>query len=905
MEAQQPTLAPALRASSELSDSAVLTTQHIFESLRDRKGILYAIGCEDNGAWKNPVSTKKVLVTASSTYRGTPAMVADHTFACQIFYTDNIPYSWVRIDFKGASVCPNYYSMAHRAGFDGYYLRDWQLQASNDAQQWVVLREHKADESLNKKSLVAAWPLEGATTGYRYFQVVIAPNGNSNSTNALILSCFELYGTLRRPASPPASVSSLPTATSRTGPQGPTGTWQTVADGSCPLPFRVVAPGRATLRQPPQVVESNTELSPLHTGLVVAVTWQGGSIQMADTADSRGLVTYHKSDVWVDDKKVKQLPREGDVVSFYIAMDEITKKEKAEQVTVINRQLSAPDASLGVADTAVMASTAAPLPSGATEDSFGSSDMIDGTDEAGGDSGIPLNPVARLSTPHSTEGSNEQPGPADSQSLDGGPQSASVGHNTETKSSFLFEHCTGQVVFVSVPTGQIKIDGAPDDASTIPYHYSDVWDDGKCVKQFPRVGDTVSCYIGIDPKTKKEKAENVKVICKRQQTEDGPARTQVRQTIQNARNRAAANTAQAGIFRPTPTGPTASSRSAAGTPVPYASPNLTESQAPHSGVSEMHSFRPPMFDGGMGGLQGYSALPVQVGRMPLSFGHPQPMVPPHNFHHHPQGMVPAVPQLQHPAPMLPSRVFPARPTGPFSGFVPTATPPKVQFNAFAPVAASPSRPAAPPLSPYSGTVPAPSAVHRMQYQDGAAPLLFSVGAARVSPPQSPSPSPSTGLSMSTTSSVGTLNASGCEADMFGRSTPGDVTAHFTPSPASVSPFEDGLKSVDVDTLACMPAEAVPEEYHCRTPMKKNSGLSTWTADDLLHLTSASYLTTPERVQRQRAGHEAMDNLLPRSPIIGDILRSAGDEARDEPLDHDLLSGESALVALHAVSVVDF
>lgn len=42
--------------------------------------------------------------------------------------------------------------------------------------------------------------------------------------------------------------------------------------------------------------------------------------------------------------------------------------------------------------------------------------------------------------------------------------------------------------------------------------------------------------------------------------------------------------------------------------------------------------------------------------------------------------------------------------------------------------------------------------------------------------------------------------------MFGRSTPGDVTAHFTPSPASVSPFEDGLKSVDVDTLACMPAE---------------------------------------------------------------------------------------------------
>ena len=36
-----------------------------------------------------------------------------------------------------------HFHQAHRAGFDGYYLRDWQLQASNDAQHWVVLRDHK------------------------------------------------------------------------------------------------------------------------------------------------------------------------------------------------------------------------------------------------------------------------------------------------------------------------------------------------------------------------------------------------------------------------------------------------------------------------------------------------------------------------------------------------------------------------------------------------------------------------------------------------------------------------------------------------------------------------------------------------------------------------------------------
>jgi hypothetical protein len=48
----------------------------------------------------------------------------------------------------------------------------------------------------------------------------------------------------------------------------------------------------------------------------------------------------------------------------------------------------------------------------------------------------------------------------------------------------------------------------------------------------------------------------------------------------------------------------------------------------------------------------------------------------------------------------------------------------------------------------------------------------------------------------------------------------------------------------------------------------------------------------------------LEALLPRSPIIGDILQATGDES-ESPQEHDLLSGESAMAALHAVSVVDF
>eukprot|EP00667_Euglena_gracilis_P001992 EG_transcript_1992 len=887
-------------------------TEHVFESIRDKKGILYAIGCEDSGSWKNPVSTKKVTVTASSTYRGTPSMVADHTFACQIFYTDNKPYSWVRIDFKGASVCPNHYSMAHRAGFDGYYLRDWQLQASNDAQQWVVLQEHKGDEALNKKSLVAAWPIEGCQTFYRYFQVVIAPNGNSNNTNALILSCFELYGTLKRPiVHPPAPEQACPLS-SIASANG----WQTCADGSRPLPFRVVAATRSTMRPgttPFGNGEPNValpEATALCKGRVVSVSWQGGSIQLLDYPESSEFVPYHKSDVWVDDKKVKQLPREGDLVSFYIVVDEITKKEKAEQVTVVNHQRKASAPGLSIPDGVILS---APIPAqlvggmeaqapDATEG--GLKVAVRKSISKATENATKLNPEAPSFTPkfaadpptlHSTDAIlNTETDPS--------PVTTSGSVQLEPKSSFLFEHCTGRVVQVSVPTGQIQIDGAPEGAPTIPYHYSDVWDDGKCVKQFPRVGDTVSCYIGIDPKTKKEKAENVKVICKKQHSDDAPERIQVRQTIQNARYRAAANVANV-TFRGTgiPNGGAPSTQRIG---PPFAAPPMFfDHPVPRVGP-DVHATAYGMQDPNMTNYISPRAfahppmpvMPNQVPRCPLPFGYPQPPA---------VNMSPMLPQafannppVQQPMLLGYPNQFPMG-----NGMGPVSTPTKgflPQYSTFAPVVGSPNRGGvgAPLTPPSSAVLPAASPILPMQYTEGASPMLYSVGASRNSPPQSPSPSPSTGLSLSSNSSLGTLNASCSEVEACPQSL--DMPAHTTPSPASQSPFDNFheellQKSVEYETM-----HGLMEEYSCRTPEKRYSGLSAWTAGDIFGLPGS------DRLKKARAGHhDALETLLPRSPIIGDILRPTDDEHQDELLDHDLLSGDSALVALHAVSVLDF
>eukprot|EP00668_Euglena_longa_P007328 GGOE01008766.1.p1 GENE.GGOE01008766.1~~GGOE01008766.1.p1 ORF type:complete len:925 (-),score=97.32 GGOE01008766.1:1113-3518(-) len=801
--------------------------------------------------------------------------------------------------------------MAHRAGFDGYYLRDWQLQASNDAQQWVVLQEHKGDESLNKKSLVAAWPIEGCQNFYHYFQVVIAPNGNNNNTNALILSCFELYGTLKRPiVHPPSSEQGHPppvgTITSTNG-------WQS-ADGS--RPFRVATTTRSLTRQASSPFGSGDvdavlpEATTLCKGRVVTVSWQGGSIQLLDYPESAELVPYHKSDVWVDDKKVKQLPREGDLVSFYIVVDDITKKEKAEQVTVINhqRKSSAPDSGSSVGD-----STS--LPSASTlAQSFCAEAQVSDVKEGGlkvsvrksvsvkaADTGTKLNPEAPSFTPRcsdsvSTNCSDGAPSVPETEAI----ISVTV-PSMEAKSSFLFEHCTGRVVQVSVPTGQIQIDGAPEGAPTIPYHYSDVWDDGKCVKQFPRVGDTVSCYIGIDPKTKKEKAENVKVICKKQHSDGAPERTQVRQTIQNARYRAAANVAHAGSFRAGNGGPVAAQRP----PVPFGPPPMFfDYVVPHIGSDVHPSGYGALPDPNMGNCispQGIAhpqmpVLPTQVSRCPLQFGRPQlPAV----------NMLPLQPQTFANSPPMQQPVFMgyASQYSVGNGMGPLSTPTKnfvPQYSTFTPVVGSPNRGSFGAMStpPGNAALPTMSPIMPMQYTEGASPMLYSVGASRNSPPQSPSPSPSTGLSMSSNSSLGTLNASCSEVEACSHGL--EIPARSTPSPVSQSPFdsmheEQLQKPVDFDVM-----HNLAEEYSCHTPEKRNSGLTAWTAGNIFGLPAS------DRSKRPRIGHhDALEALLPRSPIIGDILRPTGDETQDELLDHDLLSGDSALVALHAVSVLDF
>ena len=81
--------------------------------------------------------------------------------------------------------------------YNGYFLRHWEFQGSNDNTTWVMLRKHVGDEGLNKAYAVAHWPVEGkeAATPFRYFRLL--QNGKNSWGDEFLQCCgIELWGVL-------------------------------------------------------------------------------------------------------------------------------------------------------------------------------------------------------------------------------------------------------------------------------------------------------------------------------------------------------------------------------------------------------------------------------------------------------------------------------------------------------------------------------------------------------------------------------------------------------------------------------------------------------------------------------------------------------------------------------------
>lgn len=180
-----------------------------FSAPFDTNGALYFIATSSPTAsptssqggrrpYVNPHDAGEVVSSASSESGEYDAKAfVQHVHADPLSnYTNNQPSSWMAVDLgEDRSLVANYYCLRTDEA-QGFKLRSWELQGSNDGADWTVLRSHEDDTSLPTQPMsLFAWPVEAAGRAFRHFRIL---QTGEDSERELHLTCagIELYGYL-------------------------------------------------------------------------------------------------------------------------------------------------------------------------------------------------------------------------------------------------------------------------------------------------------------------------------------------------------------------------------------------------------------------------------------------------------------------------------------------------------------------------------------------------------------------------------------------------------------------------------------------------------------------------------------------------------------------------------------
>jgi len=169
----------------------------------DERGVLFHLGTKGGTQpYANPHGGDSGVVASMSSVGGNssdPKRLTEHRHGSAVLnYTIDSPGQWAAVDL-GAShrlVLDHYALRADENS--GYHMLSWILEASNDADTWQPLREHKNDASLAGSMAVAAWALDGAAVGGRSFRHFRVRQTGKNAFGKDDLHCagIELYGRL-------------------------------------------------------------------------------------------------------------------------------------------------------------------------------------------------------------------------------------------------------------------------------------------------------------------------------------------------------------------------------------------------------------------------------------------------------------------------------------------------------------------------------------------------------------------------------------------------------------------------------------------------------------------------------------------------------------------------------------
>lgn len=114
-----------------------------------------------------------------------------------IFCSEDHAHSFLCLDFRNMRVAPTSYSIQSSGQESGcHHPKSWVFEVSNDAIHWKIVDRRTRDKDLNGFRVISNFPLASPEyEGYRF--VRLRQTGPTwRGTNNLVLSSFEIFGTL-------------------------------------------------------------------------------------------------------------------------------------------------------------------------------------------------------------------------------------------------------------------------------------------------------------------------------------------------------------------------------------------------------------------------------------------------------------------------------------------------------------------------------------------------------------------------------------------------------------------------------------------------------------------------------------------------------------------------------------
>lgn len=179
----------------QMDEGAALMMQGrtwVYESDFDTNGLLYWVGTDGRTTpYTNPHTSGKVVVTSSSG-NGKKGFI-EHSHLETDVCTANAEGSFVAVQLPMPMVLHRY---TLRHGYDGasFSLRSWNLEGSNDGTEWVVLRQHVGDTSLNGAYATASWDANPDRLAFSHFRILSTGPNSKGTSHSVDMSGLELYG---------------------------------------------------------------------------------------------------------------------------------------------------------------------------------------------------------------------------------------------------------------------------------------------------------------------------------------------------------------------------------------------------------------------------------------------------------------------------------------------------------------------------------------------------------------------------------------------------------------------------------------------------------------------------------------------------------------------------------------